>query len=295
LSLLVSMVGGCQPQFQPGTFTDDLGREITIDKSPQRIVSHVPGITEMLFALGLEERVVGVSDYCNYPPEAELKPKVGGFFNPSMERIVDLNPDLVLTNGSVDYVMTHLDSLGITYIVLYPNDIDGILKNIELVGKITGTEKEAKKLLKDMQERISYVSARVKDAPRVKVFYTFHITDLNNPWTAGPGSSVDSLITLAGGENIGAKALAPWIQFSIEEVVNSDPEVIILDVSHGTAITSVEGLKAQLREHPAWREVTAVKQERICPIDGDLINRTGPRIVQGLEEIARGIHPELFE
>jgi len=288
-------LAGCQPQFQPGTFTDDLGREITIDKTPQRIVSHVPGITEMLFALGLEERVVGVSDYCNYPPEAELKPKVGGFFDPSVERIVALNPDLILTNGDVEGLLTHFDSLGMTSIVLQPHDLDGILRDIQLLGRATGAEKEAEAVIDDMQQRMSHVSSTVKGAPKVKVFYTFNVTDLNNPWTAGPGSFIDSLITLAGGDNIGAKALGPWIQFSIEEVVNSNPEVIIVDVSHGTAITSVEGFKTQLREHPAWSEVTAVKQERICPIAGDLINRVGPRIVQGLEEIARSIHPELFE
>ena len=138
LSLLTSMAGSCQPQFQPGTFTDDLGREITIDKIPQRIVSHVPGITEMLFALDLEERVVGVSDYCNYPPEAELKPKVSGFFDPSVERIVALNPDLILTNGDVEGLLTQLDNLGMTSIVLKPDDLDGILRDIQLLGRATG-------------------------------------------------------------------------------------------------------------------------------------------------------------
>ena len=241
------------------------------------------------------EKIVGVSDYCDYPAEAELKEKVGDFWKPSIKKIVELNPDLVLTNGQVEYVMTQLDNLGITYIVLYPNDIDGILKNIGLVGKITGTDKRAGEVIRDMEDRILQVTTTVKDAQQVKVFYTFAITDLSNPWTAGPGSFIDSLIAMAGGENIGAKALAPWVQFSIEEVVGSDPEVILVDVSHGSAIASVEGLKTQLRGHPAWREVTAVQQGRMLPIDGDLINRSGPRIVQGLEEMARIIHPELFE
>ncbi len=291
LSLLISIVAGCQPQFQSGTFTDDMGREVRIDKVPQRIVSHVPSITEILFVLGLDEEVVGVSDHCNYPEAARLEPKVGGFFQPSMEKIVDLNPDLVLTNGSVEYVMTQLDSLGITYIVLDPKDIDGILKNVELVGKVTGAEKEARELIKGMQADISNIVAAVKDAPRVKAFYLFATTDLNNPWTAGPGSFVDCLITMAGGENIAAQALSAWVQFSIEQIVRSDPEVIIVDVSHGSAVTSI----AELKRHPAWREIMGVKQGRIYPIDGDLVNRPGPRIIQGLEEIAKMIHPELFK
>lgn len=291
LSLVVSAVTGCQQPFSPGTFTDDMGREITLDKIPQRIVTHVPAITETLFALGLEERVVGVSEYCDYPEAAKLKPKVGGFFNPSIENIVELDPDLVLTNGSVEYVMTQLDELGITYIVLQPEDIDGILKNIKLVGKIAGIESRAEKLVKDIQEHMSYVISQVEGAHRVKVFYIFASTDLNNPWTAGPGSFVDSLIAMAGGQNIAAKAIAPWVQFSIEEVVSSEPEVIIVNAKHGTAATS----KEELESHPAWQGITAVKQDEIHLIDGDLVERSGPRIVQGLEEMARIIHPELFE
>lgn len=291
LSLLVGLAAACQPPFQPGTFVDDAGREVSIDKVSQRIVSHVPSITEILFALGLEEKVVGVSEYCDYPEAAKLKPKVGGFFKPSIERIVELDPDLVFTGGNDEQLMTQLDVLGITYIVLRPDDIDGILKNIELVGKVTGTEKKAGELVEDMRERMSYVIARAKDAPRVKVFYTFATTDLNNPWTAGPGSFVDSLITMAGGENIGAKAPAPWVQLSLEEVVNVDPEVIIFGTSHGSAATP----KEEIERHPVWQGITALKRGEFHPIDGDLVERSGPRIVQGLEEIARIIHPELFE
>ena len=291
LSLLTSMVAGCQPTFQPGTFVDDSGREVNIDKAPQRIVSHVPGITEILFALGLEEKVVGVSDLCDYPEAARLKEKVGGFWKPSMEKIVELDPDLVFTMGSDEPLMVQLDELEITYIVLQPKDMDGVLRDFELTGKVTGTEKRAEELIEDMQRRISYVSERVKDAPRPKIFYILEATDLNNPWTAGPGSFIDSLITIAGGENIGAKALAPWIQFSIEEVVASDPQIIIMPAKHGTAFTPPEALK----EHPIWQGTTAVKQDRIFIIDDDFVSRYGPRIVLGLEEMARIIHPELFE
>lgn len=291
LSSLIGIITGCQQPFQPGSFTDDLGREVRIEEAPQRIVSHVPGITEILFALGLDERIVGVSEYCDYPEAAKAKPKIGDFFNPSIERIVDSNPDLVFTNGSVDYVMTQLDSLGINYIVLDPEDIDGILRDIELVGEVTGTGKKAGEVIEDMRDRMARVSARVRDAPRVKTFYTFATTDLNAPWTAGPGSFVDSLITMAGGENIAARALAPWVQLSIEEVVAADPEVIIVDASHGSAVTSI----AELKRHPVWQGVAAVKQGRIYPVDGDLVNRPGPRIAEGLEEMAKIIHPELFD
>ena len=170
LSLIISAVTSCQPQFQPGAYIDDMGREIIIDKVPQRIVSHVPSITETLFALGLEEKVVGVSDYCDYPEEAGLKPKVGNYFDPSIERIVEQNPDLVLTDGHSQNI-NQLDSLGIKYMVIQPEDIDGVFKDIELLGKVTGTEKAAEKLIRDMQKAMASVSDRVKDAPGVKVLY----------------------------------------------------------------------------------------------------------------------------
>ena len=255
-------------------------------------MSHVPPITEILFALGLGEKVVGVSDYCDYPEEAKLKPSVGDYYNPSVEAIVAQAPDLVLTDGEglTEDIIPQLENLGITCVVINPKSIDGILKDIELLGKVTGVEKEAGALVTEMNSRFAQVASQVQGARKVRAFYVIDATDLNNPWTAGPGTFVDSLITMAGGENIAAKAPAPWVQFSIEQVVSSDPEVVILPAEHGTAFTSPEVLE----EHPAWREITAVKQGRICIIDGDLVDGYGPRIVQGLEVIAKAIHPELF-
>ncbi len=291
LSLLVSMVAGCQPQFQPGTYTDDMGRAVAIDQVPQRIVSFGPSITEILFALGLEEKVVGVSNYCDYPEAAKLKAKVGDAFNPSLERIVELEPDLVLTLKQ-EQLNRELDALGIKFMVLDPEDIDGILGDIELVGEITGTEKKAEELIEDMQDSISQVIALVEDAPEVRVFFIVDATDLTLPWTAGTGSFIDALITMAGGENIAAKAQGAWVQFSLEQIVSADPEIIVIQtMTGGIPTVSKEGLE----EHPVWGEMTAVKQGKICFINGDLVSRPGPRIVQGLEEMAKIIHPELFE
>lgn len=290
LSLFVSMVAGCQSQFQPGTYTDDMGRAVAIDQIPQRIVSHVPSITETLFALGLDEKIVGVSDHCDYPEAAKLKPSVGNYFDPSIERIVALEPDLVLTDGHSESIK-QLDSLGITYLVIDPKDIDGIFKDIELLGKVTGTEGKAKKLIDDMKKDMSEIVSLVEDAPRVRVFYILDAADLTLPWTVGTGSFLDALITMAGGENIAAQTQGAWVQFSIEEVVSSDPEIIILPAKYGIAFTSPETLKA----HSAWRGIIAVRQDRIYIIDADLVDRPGPRIVQGLEEMAKIIHPELFE
>ncbi len=291
LSLLVSMVTGCQSQFQPGTYTDDTGRAVVIDQIPQRIVSFGPSITEILFALGLEEKVVGVEDYSDYPEAAKSKPKIGNAFNPSLEKIVELEPDLVLTVKQEQLNM-ELDALGIKFMVLDPKDIDGILGDIELVGEITGTKKRAEELIEDMQDSISQVIAQVKDAPKVSVFFIIDATDLTLPWTAGTGSFIDALITMAGGENIAAKGQGAWVQFSLEQIVSSDPEIIIIQTMTG-GIPTVS--KEVLEKNPAWGEMTAVKQGKIRFIDGDLVSRPGPRIVQGLEAMVKIIHPELFE
>ncbi len=291
LGLFVSMVAGCQPRFRPGTFTDDMDRAVAIDQIPQRLVSFGPSITEILFALGLEEKVVGVSNYCDYPEAAELKPKVGDAFNPSLERIVELEPDLVLTLKQ-EQLNTELDALGIKFMVLDPEDIDGILGDIELVGEITGTKKRAEELIKDMQDSISQVIALMEDIPKVSVFFIIDATDPTLPWTAGTGSFIDALITMAGGENVAGEAVGAWVPFSLEQVVSSDPEVIIIQ----TMIAGIPTIsKEELEEHPVWGEMTAVRQGKVYIIDGDLVSRPGPRIIQGLEAMAEIIHPELFE
>ena len=291
LSLLASMIVGCQSQFQPGTYTDDMGRAVVIDQIPERLLSFGPSITEILFALGLEEKVVGVGDYSDYPEAAKLKPKIGNAFSPSLERIVELEPDLVLTVKQ-EQLNSELDALGIKFMVLDPEDIDGILADIELVGEITGTGKRAEELVKDMRESISQVTTLMENASEVEVFFIVDATDLALPWTAGTGSFIDALITMAGGENIAGETPGAWVQFSLEQIVSSDPEVIIIQTMAGGVPTVSED---ELKEHPVWGEITAVKQGKIRFIDGDLVSRPGPRIVQGLEEMARIIHPELFE
>ena len=293
LSLLVSMVAGCQPKFQPGSYTDDTGRTVSIDEIPERIVSFGPSITEILFALGLGDKVVGVDDYSDYPEAAKAKARIGSAFTPSLEKIAELAPDLVLTVKH-EKLNRELQNLGVSFMVLDPTDIDGILKNIKLMGKINGAGKRAEELVAQMEATISRVATRVKNAPKVRVFHLIDATDLNNPWTAGPGSFVDSLTNVAGGENIAGKAMSAWIQFSVEQVVSADPEVIILPAAQGKEAYIVGGVEA-LKEHPAWRSTTAVKEGRIYTVDADLISRPGPRIVQGLEEIAKIIHPELLK
>jgi len=279
------------PTPAPVTGVDDMGRPFEFKNPPQRIVSHVPSITETLFALGLGDKLVADSDHCDYPEEAKSKPKIGGYFTPNLEAIVAMKPDLVMTDSFATELVTKLDSLGIPIVVINPKDINGILTDIELLGNITGSQKEAKELTDDMKEHMDAVVNTVGNASRPSVLYVYEASDTTKPWTAGPGSFVDALISLAGGVNVAASASGPWIQFNMEELVNSDPEIILLNVTMGTATISPEALK----ELPGWKDLTAVKEERIYTMNADLVDRSGPRIVEGLEEMAKILHPDLFK
>ena len=289
--LLPSLFAGCQSEFQPGTYTDDAGRTVAIDQVPQRIVSFGPSITEILFALGLEEKVVGVDTYSDYPEAATLKTKVGDAFNPSLEKIAELEPDLILTIKQ-EQLNRELGALGLKSMVIDPEDINGIFKDIILVGEINGTGREADELVEAMQDSISQVTALIVDTPASSVFFIVDATDLTLPWTAGNGSFIDALITMAGGENVAGGMPGAWIQFSLEQIVSSDPEVIIVQTMTGGMPTVSQ---EELEQHPVWREITAVKQGKIGFVDGNLVSRPGPRIVQGLEVLTKTLHPELFE
>ena len=292
LIMVIAAATACAgAQFEPGTITDDAGRQVHLNSAPTRIVSHVPSITETLFALGLGDKLVADSDDCNYPEAAKTKPKIGGYYTPNIEEIIAMKPDLVLTDSYVPELITKLDSLGIPLAVVDPKDINGVLSDIELLGNITGSQKEAEELTSDMKNRIDAIVNTVGNASRPSVFYVVEATDTTKPWTAGPGSFVDALISLAGGENVAASASDPWIQFNMEELVNSNPDIILVDSSHGTAVISPD----QIKELPGWQVMTAVKENRIYTINGDLVNRSGPRIVEGLEEMAKILHPDLFK
>jgi iron complex transport system substrate-binding protein len=182
--------------------------------------------------------------------------------------------------------------MDIKYLVLDPKDIDNILTNIGLVGAVTDSIDEAAALVDSMEERIADVQERVEGAAKVSVFFIVDATDPTLPWTAGPGSFIDALITMAGGENVAHDAPYAWPQFSIEEVVRADPDVIIVQTMFGD-VPTIE--IAALEAHPIWGAMSAVSQGKVFLVDGDLVSRSGPRIVEGLEALARVIHPELFD
>ena len=273
-----------RPPAAIGAISDDLGRTVVIDRIPQRIVSLAPASTEILFALGLGDKIVGVTDECDYPEQAKAKSSVGPYGFVSPEKIIDLRPDLILSDGWPWDVVLQLETLGYPVIVLQPKDIDGIFRNIELIGKVTGAEKQAAELITDMQNRIGAIAAKTAAASRPTVYYEMDV----GFWTGGAGSFIDALIILAGGNNIAAGAPA-WAMLSNEVIIDAKPDIIVL----GYMIKGTESVD-EVRNRSGWSEIPAVSNNKIYIIDSDLILRPGPRVIQGLEQLAQIIHPELF-
>ncbi len=273
------------------TITDQLNRNVTLAKKPQRIVSLAPANTEILFALELADRMVGVTDYCSYPPEAKEKASIGGFSTPNLEKIVALSPDLVVVSSLHEkQVIPQLESKGITVLALDPKTVDEVMEAITMVGKATGSESRANALVQNMQKRIKAVTdktASLTAEQRQKVLYLVWHDPL---YAAGAKTFHDELITKAGGINIVTDNDYPAI--SMEVVIDTDPAVILAGIGMG------EGGDAPLKfveEEARLSEVSARKNSRIYGINSEIVDRAGPRVVDALEEFAKLIHPELFE
>ncbi len=267
----------------PLTIKDDAGRDVVIPKAPQRIVSLSSSNTEILFALGLEGKIAGVDDYSNYPAGAKDKPKVGGFAKPDLEKIVALEPDLVLgTSIHVKSTLPELERRNLRTVIVDPKSVKSVLEKIQLLGKITGQTKEADTLAASMQETIDTVISKVKGANPVRVFYEIS-PDL---YTAGPGTFVNDVLQLAGGANVAANAGQEWPQLSKEALILADPEVVLL--ADQPANVTPEAVAAR----PGWSGVSAVKNKRVMLISDDLTSRPGPRVVDGIEMVAKILNPD---
>jgi len=262
---------------------DDLDRLVAINGTPQRIVSLAPSNTEILFALGLGEKVVGVTDWCDYPPEALAKEKVGSYDTPDIEKIVALTPDLILVSyGTTMDVINNLVGLGLTVFGIKTTDLDDLLNDIKTVGEITDTEVEAQALTSEMAVGIKAVTdatSELEERPRV-----FYIVWHDPLWTAGQGTFIHELIEKGGGVNV-CEDITSYTTITLEEVIASDPEIIITsEWSYDWAINATE-----------LASTKASQTERIYTLDDDLVQRPGPRLVEGLEWFAYLIHPEIFE
>lgn len=261
------------------SITDDFGRNVTLEKIPERIISLSPTNTEILFAIGAGDRVIGVTEYCNYPEEAKKREKVGGVSTVSIEKVVSLEPDLVLgdeLNGKETF--ERLEELNITVAGLNPVNVSEILADIMLVGTITGEEEKASALVADMEGRLGEIENKTRNVKRPKVA---HITWHEPIWVAGSGTVQDELIEKAGGENVFSD-LNDWDTVSLETFIDRNPDVIIVSVGHG--VVGMQSYDYILSED-RLKVVNAVKNGRVYSIDADVISRAGPRIVNATETV----------
>ncbi len=293
---VLGLLGACAaPAEEAATvsieITDQLGRLVKLDGIPERIISLAPSNTEILFALGLGDKVVAVTDYCDYPAEAKTKTSVGGYTNPNIEEIVALSPDLILATGvHQDEVIPALERVGLTVVALDPKNLDEVLESISLIGEITGQQAEAELLVSEMSDRIKAITeqtAALSQAEKPRVFYAVWYDPL---MSAGSETFQDDLIGVAGGINITGN-LTGWVTIGLETVLDANPEVMIAGVNY---VNIGDANFEFIRTEPRLKDTAARQTDRVYEVDTNLVSRTGPRIIDGLEKLAELIHPELF-
>jgi iron complex transport system substrate-binding protein len=269
----------------PITVTDSLGRKVTIEHLPQRIVSLAPSNTEILFALGLDDKLSGVTDYCDYPEKAKLKPRVAGYLTPDIEKLVTIAPDLVLAELIHEKtVLPSLEKLGLTLIVLSASSVDEIINNITLVGQVTGSNVAAAQLTLKLSGRVKTITSKTALLPpgsRPRVMCVIWHDPI---WTMGGKTYIDDLITMAGGVNIFSADFEKSGIVSPESIVSKNPQVVIVTGMAASADATAGSLKKM-----DWMQATdAIKNNRVYKLsDSNLVERPGPRVVDGLEEVAR--------
>jgi iron complex transport system substrate-binding protein len=269
----------------PLRLEDSYQRVVTLDRKPERIVSVAPNITEIIFALGKGGLLAGRTEYCDFPPEARKVESIGGLLDPNIEKIVALNPDIVIASTHFQKeALKKLEDLGVKVAVLYgAADFDGVYFTIAQVGKIVDAVPQADRLIAAMRRKVATITGRVRGQPRTKVYYLVGFGKAGD-YTAGGDTFIGKMLALAGGANVAGDSKG-W-QYSLEKLVEKDPDAIICAKNYA----SLEAL----RHAAGYRELTAVRAGKVLEIDNNLLDRQGPRLVEGLETLARFLHPEAF-
>src|SRR5208283_1368957 len=279
------------PPSQPATrdVVDEMGRTVHIPISPTRIVSLAPSLTETIYALGLQDRLVGDTDFCDYPVEAQKKPKVGGIINPNLEEIASLHPDLVLATKSINRLDTvrALDTLGIpSYAATDPHTVAEIISSTQKLADVLGASESGKSLSEELQGRLAALQAKLAAVPPRRVLFIVWTEPLIS---AGKDTFIADALRKAGGVSI-VESSQDWPQMGLEEVVHLQPEYLVFAASHSeSAARDFDALAAR----PGWRLLDAVRNRHFAVIS-DAVNRPAPRIVSAIEELARQLHPEVF-
>jgi len=267
----------------PVTVTDDAGREVTIESEPQRIVSLAPANTEIVAALGLMDRLVGVTSFDDYPPEVASIGIIGDFASPNLEAVAAAEPDLVLaTSGVQADVIGQLENLGAVVVAVDPADLESLFGSIVMVGQATGTSEEADTIVSSMRSQLDEITVAIGDATPVPVFLEIAQDPL---FTAGPGTLLDDLITAAGGANIVTQE--GYVAFSVEQLVAEDPAVYMATLG---SMSDPDDLASR----PGYADIDAVRTGRVYVLEDNLVSRPGPRVIEGVRLIAEALHPDAF-
>ena len=275
--------------------TDGLGRQVILAQPAQKIISLAPSTTEILYAVGAGKQVIGRDALSDYPEEAKSLKDVGSADSSKVnsEAILALHPDLILlANITPKEQVKVLEDLGLVVFMLpNPTDLNGMYENLRTTAKLTGHEAETETLIASLQGRVKTVADKLAGATeKPLVFYEIDATDVKAPWTAGPGSFIETMIGLAGGRNVGSSLKDQWAQISLEELVKQNPDVIVLgDALWGGVTPEI------IKERANWANINAVKNNKTFPFDDNLMSRPGPRLVDGLEALAKLLHPEVFK
>ena len=295
-ALAAVTLGGCSgssdktaatgsPAAGPITVSDDAGNSVTLDQPAARIVSLAPANTEIAFALGAGDKVVGDTTYCDYPEAAKAITKIGDFANPSVEKIVALEPDLILAAGGIQAgLRAKFEKLGISVFVVDPSNLDQLYADMTALGQLMGVASQSQQVVDDMKAKVAAVEQKVAGLDTPTVFFEIYGKPL---MTAGTGTFLDELIAKAGGINVGAQAGEGFPQFSAEVLIQQDPAVYIA----GSGSMADPGAIAA---RPGYEQISAVKDGRVYVIDENLVERPGPRLAEGLAALAAMIHPEAF-
>jgi iron complex transport system substrate-binding protein len=275
----------------PLTIKDAIDNEVTIEAKPEKIVSLIPSNTEIAFALGLGEQVVGVSDFDNYPEEATTKEKIGGM-EINIEKIISLQPNLVLAHASAMNGTEGLQQLrdaGLTVLVINDaQNFEQVYDSIAMIGKATGETKKAEELIKSMQDKLAEIKAKageIKDKKKVFI----EVSPAPEVFTTGKNTFMDEMITLINAENI-ANDQEGWVKIDQEVMIERNPDVIVTTYGYYT-----ENAVQQVLARQGWENVNAIKNKQVIDVDSDTVTRSGPRLVEGVEELAKAVYPEVFK
>jgi iron complex transport system substrate-binding protein len=270
------------------TLIDQAGRKVTVPENPARIVSLAPNITEILFAVGAGDTIVGVAEFSNYPPEAKGLPRVGSYIKPNLEAIIALKPDLVIAtaDGEKRAEINRLAALGIPVYIINPRTIAGVVCTVREIGRVSGREKEAADTAREMERSIARIKTLVAGLPQVKVLLVLNTKPLI---TVNRDTFQDEMIRTAGGKNVAAAEPIRYPTLTYEEVVVRAPGIIIM-----TTMSPDEDYRRAIAGWLRFDTVPAVKNGRVFAVDSDIVDRPSPRMTQGLEGLARLFHPEAF-